>query len=138
MVKSVLKVCSKFTGEHPYQSVISIKLQSNFIKITFWHGCSPVNLLQTPFTKNTFGRLLLYVSLRRTYQELTGDFNEILLRTLTKYSLENIPSLAFSSRVTKRRYKSKTKKKRSLRTVLDKQSRIPLYCRECVTNHSPG
>ena len=26
----VLKICSKFTGEHPCRSVISIKLQSNF------------------------------------------------------------------------------------------------------------
>ena len=36
--KSVLKLCSKFTREHPYRSVISVKLQSNFIKITLWHG----------------------------------------------------------------------------------------------------
>ena len=27
--RGVLKICSKFTGEHPYRSVISIKLQSN-------------------------------------------------------------------------------------------------------------
>ena len=59
----VLKICSKFTGDHPYLSVISIKLQSNFNEITLWHGCSPVNLLhifRTPFSKNTSGRLLLY------------------------------------------------------------------------------
>ena len=30
LVRGVLKICSKFTGEHPCQSVISIKLQSNF------------------------------------------------------------------------------------------------------------
>ena len=44
------------------QSVISIKLQSNFIEITLRHGCSPVNLLhifRTPFPKNNSGRLLL-------------------------------------------------------------------------------
>ena len=35
----VLKICSKFTGEHPCPSVISIKFQSNFIEITFRHGC---------------------------------------------------------------------------------------------------
>ena len=28
--KGVLKICSKFTGEHPCRSAISIKLQSNF------------------------------------------------------------------------------------------------------------
>ena len=37
-------------------------LQSNFIKITLGHGCSPVNLLRifrTPFFMNTSGRLHL-------------------------------------------------------------------------------
>ena len=55
--KGILKVCSKFTGEHPYWSAISIKLQ-----ITLRHGCSPVNSLhifRTPFPKNTSGPLLL-------------------------------------------------------------------------------
>ena len=33
--KSVLKICSKFTGEHPCRSVISIKLLCNFIEIAF-------------------------------------------------------------------------------------------------------
>ena len=40
--KGVLKIFSKFTGEHPCRSAISIKLQSNFIKITLRHWCSPV------------------------------------------------------------------------------------------------
>ena len=30
--EGVLKICGKFTGEHPCWSAISIKLQSNFIK----------------------------------------------------------------------------------------------------------
>ena len=54
--KGVLKICTKFTGEYPCRSVISIKLQSNFIEITLRHGCSPVNLVhifRTPFTNNT-------------------------------------------------------------------------------------
>ena len=52
--KVVLKICSKFTGEHPCWSAISIKLHSNFIEITLWHGCSLINLLhilRTPFLK---------------------------------------------------------------------------------------
>ena len=60
--KDDLKICSKFTGEPPYRSVISIKLQSNFIEIALRRGCSPVNLqhiFRTPFLKNTAGGLLL-------------------------------------------------------------------------------
>ena len=62
LVKGVLKICSKFTGEHPSRNVISIKLLCNFLEITLQHGYSPVNLLhifRTPFPKNTPGRLLL-------------------------------------------------------------------------------
>ena len=60
--KGVLKICSKFTGEHPCRIVISIILLCNFIEIAIQHGCSPVDLLHifgTPFPKNTSGRLLL-------------------------------------------------------------------------------
>ena len=38
LVKGVLNICSKFTGDHSYQSIISIK-------ITLPHGYSPANLL---------------------------------------------------------------------------------------------
>ena len=39
LVKGVLKICSKFTGEHPRQSVISMKkLLCNFIEIALRHG----------------------------------------------------------------------------------------------------
>ena len=39
--KDVLKIRSKFTGEHPCQGAISIKLQSNFTETALRHGyCS--------------------------------------------------------------------------------------------------
>ena len=56
----ILKICSGFTGEHPCQSVISIKLQN----ITLPHGLCPVSLMhifRTRFSKSTSGRLLLYI-----------------------------------------------------------------------------
>ena len=43
--KYILKICSKFTGERPCGSAISVKLQSNFIEVTLRHRCSRVNLL---------------------------------------------------------------------------------------------
>ena len=66
--KHVLKICSKFTGEHPCQSVISLKFLCNFIETTLRHGCSPVNLrhiFRTPFPKNTLCRAtsVQYISL---------------------------------------------------------------------------
>ena len=54
--KAVLKMCKKFTGEHPCRSMISIKLLCNFIEITLRHWCSPGRLLhifRTIFPKNT-------------------------------------------------------------------------------------
>ena len=60
--KGVLKICSKFTGEHPCRSVVSIKLLFSFIEITLRHGCSPARLLhilRARFPKNTSGRLLV-------------------------------------------------------------------------------
>ena len=62
--KGILKICNKFTGEHPCQSVVPIKLLCNFIGIALRHACSPVNLLhifRTPFPKNTSGGVLLKV-----------------------------------------------------------------------------
>ena len=62
--KGVLKICRKFTVEHPCRSAISIKLQTNFIEIAFRHGGSPANLLhifRTPFPKKTSGLLLLKI-----------------------------------------------------------------------------
>ena len=55
--KGFLKICCTFTGEHPCQRVISIKLQ-----IALRHGCFLVNLLRifrTTCPKKSFRGLLL-------------------------------------------------------------------------------
>ena len=60
--KDILKICSRFTGQHRWRSVISIKLQSNFIEITLRYGFYPVNLLhifRTSLYKNTCGGLFI-------------------------------------------------------------------------------
>ena len=52
--KAVLKICSKFTGEHPCRGAILMALQ---------HGCSLVNLLhifRTLFSMDTYEGLLLF------------------------------------------------------------------------------
>ena len=64
LAKGVLKICSKFTREHPCRTVISEKWQSKFIKIALRHGCSPVNLLhifRTTFPRNTSEWLLVII-----------------------------------------------------------------------------
>ena len=50
--KGILKICSKFTGEHSCRSVIPIQLQSNFMEIALQHGCSPVKFVA--HFQNTF------------------------------------------------------------------------------------
>ena len=58
--KRCFEICSKFIGEHPCQSVISIKLPCNFIEIRLRFGCSPVSLIhifRTPFAQRTSGEV---------------------------------------------------------------------------------
>ena len=45
--EGVLKICSKFTGEHPCRSVISIKLLCNIIEITLQHRGLPGKQIKT-------------------------------------------------------------------------------------------
>ena len=76
--KDVLKICSKFTGEH----------LCRFIEIALRHGCSPVILLhifRTTFPKNTSARLLLNFPVR--------DFSRVLypLRLEKKVMNGSIP-----------------------------------------------
>ena len=42
--KGVLKICRKFTWEHPCRSMISIKLLCNFSETILWHGELPILL----------------------------------------------------------------------------------------------
>ena len=58
--KEVLKIRSKFTGELPCRSVISIKLFCKFTEITVRHGCFPLNLLhifRVPFLDHPWGNV---------------------------------------------------------------------------------
>ena len=78
--KVVLKICSKFTGDHPCRSVISIEFAR--------HGCSPVDLLhilRTPFPKNTSGRLLLVIKTKEYSYYFKGSFDEIQSNGLYSY-----------------------------------------------------
>ena len=63
--KGIQKICSKFTGEHPCRSGMSIKLHCSFLEIALRHGCFPVNMLhifRTRFSKNTSEGLFLSIS----------------------------------------------------------------------------
>ena len=100
LLKGVLKICRKFTGEHPCRSAISIKSLCSFIEITLRHGCSRVNLLhifETPFSKNTSRRLLLnFKKLVRLcnkldkFQKLFSIGNEKLQQMISSFRFYSI------------------------------------------------
>ena len=80
LTKGVLKICSKFTGEHPCRSAILIKLLCNFIESALRHGCSPVNLLhtsRTPFPSSNGVRTVP----RLTFPRQTLSRRTLSLRT---------------------------------------------------------
>ena len=88
--KGALKICTKFTGEHPCWSMISINLQSSFIEIRLWRGHSPLNLLhifRTPFPRNTHGWLLLKVW--RSKGNQTMKFGQLIGYNIKNTFLQN-------------------------------------------------
>ena len=92
--KGLLRICSKCTGEHPFQSAISLKLLCNLSEIALWQRRSPVNLLhisRSPFPTNTSGGLLL----EGKYTRYSYFPNEKLLHAL-RGTL--IPSQVFNLR----------------------------------------
>ena len=95
--EGALKICIKFTGEHPCRSVISIKLKSNFIEITLRHGCSPVTLLhifRTTFPKNISGGVLLKIldfHVPWNFKPIWTCFDNIIRKVKKTISLTCIP-----------------------------------------------
>ena len=80
--KGVLKVRSKFTGEHHGRSAISIKLLCDFNEIVLRHGYSPVNLLRifrTSFSRNTSGWLLLNLYNTISWLSKTLEYQQAFL-----------------------------------------------------------
>ena len=93
--RGVLKICSKFTGEHPCLSVISIKLLCNFNETTHRHMCSPANFLhnfRTPFPKNNCGRLLLNITFLE-WSQFVSNFSTI--SKSINYSFSDFPGRSF-------------------------------------------
>ena len=87
MGKGVLKICSKFTGEHPCRSAIPIQLLCNFIEIAFRHECSPVtlqNIFRTPFLRNTSGWLKGYSETLTRF----NNFSKTDSKKMKKYMIE--------------------------------------------------
>ena len=81
--KCVLKICNRFTGEHPCRSTISIKLLHNFFEIALRHGCSSVNLLhifRAPFPKNTSGRLLISIVKVKIVMHVFNFLHDVMLK----------------------------------------------------------
>ena len=117
--KGIPKICSKFTGEHPRHSVISIKLLCKFIEITLRHGCYPVHLLhifKRPFPKNTSGGLLLSYTFKDVlvtcfslwhFREIVDYKNFLLKKIILLLTMYVLPRLVFKQICTKMRKTSR-------------------------------
>ena len=69
-------------------------MQSNFIKITFWYGCSPARLLhifRTPFLKNTAGGLLLKTAGKKNFTSPKMSKTEVPHLARYQYSFDSDP-----------------------------------------------
>ena len=69
----------------------------NFIEITLWHGCSPVNLLhifRTLFPENTSGRLLLNIFCEILLTKLNVAEYQLFYTVTTRFSVK-----VFSNRI---------------------------------------
>ena len=87
--KCVLKIWSKFAGEHLCRSAVSVRSRSNCIEITLRDVCSPVNLLhifRTPFLKNISGWLLLEL-----WQKKSDHLHRSTERNYVTWYQENCP-----------------------------------------------
>ena len=79
--KNIRKNFAKFTRKHLCQSLFAGHGPATWLKKRLWHGCFPVNFakfLRTPFSQNTYGRLLLQS--QKTYareKQLYNDLNPI-------------------------------------------------------------
>ena len=95
--KSIRKIWSKITEKHLWRSLISLKLQSNFIEIALWPGFSPVNLqhnFRAPFLKNISGWLPLYLERLQTEQCVFQKY--YLFRLIASSSFIGVLSNDFS------------------------------------------
>ena len=80
LVKGVLKICSRFTGDHPCRSVISIKFQSNFIELKLWRGCSPLNLLhifRTPLLRTPLGVCFWFSHFQNVFLQTLNNLKQV-------------------------------------------------------------
>ena len=84
-------------NSHACQSVISIRLLCNFTEITFWHGCSSVNLLhicRAPLPRNSSGWLLLKSFEQLFCQQFVTksrkSYTEILINSSALFNAENV------------------------------------------------
>ena len=75
--KSVLKICSKFTGEYPCRSVISIKLQAKVPEEQLWTAASVTNFslivfsLSDKFHHSSQSKMELFVIIVNSWKQLT-------------------------------------------------------------------
>ena len=88
-----------YSGEHPFPSLVSVKLHCNFIEIKLRYGCSLLNLLhisRAPFPKTHLWRAafgnLYFIPLKfhwRLYRAHSNNLKEMWLQNISRRYFSN-------------------------------------------------
>ena len=84
----------RFTGKHPSQRVIPLKLQRNFIEITLRHVFTPVNLLHIFSFKTSKTSVAKLKCIFRHDWDKDKHYKGYYVVTFILYSNQNFPNFA--------------------------------------------
>ena len=92
--KGVLKICSKYTGEHPCRNVISIKL---LCTLPWVFSVNLLHFFRIPFPKNTCRGLFLYPATSMKERTPTQVFSDEFCKVIKAPFLKTPPGNCFCS-----------------------------------------
>ena len=125
--KGVLKICSKYTGEHPCRNVISIKL---LCTLPWVFSVNLLHFFRIPFPQNTCRGLFLYPATsmkeRTPTQVFSDEFCEVIKAPFLKNTSRQL-FLFYAKIFSQQNSKEPSEKIKNGNSLLEKQRRAKRY-----------